>query len=224
MQTAWMQLRIIDHCRLNPFSEFFLDDLAFQPRLLPSAMKAFGFTFSVIFLLLAGISASQAEHIEVESAYYGTLDRSKNVSRRVQRFADYGEPFRVSNDTLRMDPVPGRKKTLVVVYRVEGRRISDSAQEGDVFYFRGGQYADAGPRYYRRGVRILEAAYGTKGQYANVTRVVQHFAQVRRPFTVSNKTFGIDPYPGAPKRLKLIYFRNGERRTQIYIEGDVVRL
>jgi hypothetical protein len=187
-------------------------------------MKAFGFTFWVMFILLAGISASLAQRIKVESAYYGTLDRSKDVTRQVQRFADYGEPFRVSNDTFRVDPAPGRTKTLVVVYRVEGRRISDHAQEGDVFYFRGGGYADAGPTYYRRGIQILEAAYGTGGRYANVTRIIRNFVQTRRPFTVSNRTFGIDPYPGVTKRLKVVYFKNGARRSQIYVEGDFVRL
>jgi hypothetical protein len=187
-------------------------------------MKAFGGTLSAVCILFAGISAAQAQHIEVESAYYGTPYRSKNVTARVQRFADYGEPFRVSNDTFRTDPAPGERKTLVAIYRVEGRRISDYAQEGDVFYFRGGKYADAGSSYYRRAIRILEAAYGARGQYANVTEIVQRFARVQRPFTVTNQTFGIDPYPGVAKRLKVLYFRNGERRSQIYFEGDVVRL
>jgi hypothetical protein len=187
-------------------------------------MKAFGSTFLVILILLAGISASQAQHIEVESAYYGTPYRSRDVTTRVQRFADYGEPFRVSNDTFRMDPSPGQRKTLVVVYRVEGVRVRDNVQEGDVFYFRGGEYSEAGRENHKRGIRVLEAAYGTRGQYANVTRIVQNFAETGRPFTVSNETFGIDPYPGVTKRLKVLYFRRGERRTQIYVEGDVVRL
>jgi hypothetical protein len=187
-------------------------------------MKAFGCTFSLIFILLAGISASQAQHIEIESAYYGTPYRSRDVTSRVQRFAAYGEPFRVSNDTFRMDPVPGQRKSLVVVYSVEGVRIRDNVEEGDVFYFRGGEYSEAGRENYRHGIRILEAAYGTRGRYANVTRIVQHFADTGRAFTVSNETFGTDPYPGVTKRLKVLYFRRGERRTRIYVEGDVVRL
>jgi len=111
-----------------------------------------------------------------------------------------------------------------VVYRVEGVRVRDNVQEGDVFYFRGGEYSEAGRENHKRGIRVLEAAYGTRGQYANVTRIVQNFAETGRPFTVSNETFGIDPYPGVTKRLKVLYFRRGERRTQIYVEGDFVRL
>jgi hypothetical protein len=193
-------------------------------RLLPSEMKVFGYTLAVIFVLLTAVSPSLAQSINVVSAYYGTSARSRDVTGRVQRFADFGEPFRVSNDTFRMDPVPGQKKTLVVVYNVEGRRITDRVEEGDVFYFRGGGYTDAVPGYYRRGIRILDAAYGTRGQYVNVSRIVQNFVRIRRPFKVSNKTFGIDPYPGVIKRLKVLYLQNGQRRSRIYVEGDVVRL
>jgi len=190
----------------------------------PQKMKVFGHTLAAIFILLAAASPSLAQRINVESAYYGTSARSRDVTGRVQRFADFGEPFRVSNDTFRMDPVPGQRKTLVVVYNVKGRRITDSVEEGDVFYFRAGGYAESGPGYYRRGIRILDAAYGTRGRYADVSRIVQNFVRIRRPFKVSNETFGIDPYPGVIKRLKILYFRNGERRSRVYVEGDVVRL
>jgi hypothetical protein len=159
-------------------------------------MKAFGYIFSVTFILLACISSSLAQRIMVESAYYGAPDRGRDVTAHVQRFADYGEPF----------------------------RVRDSVNEGDVFYFRGGGYADAGPGYYRRGVQILDAAYGTRGRYTNVTRIVQNFVRIQQPFEVSNQTFGIDPYPGVRKRLKVFYSRNGARRSRIYVEGDVVRL
>src|SRR6266446_7182760 len=90
-------------------------------------MKAFGSIFPVTFILLACISSSLAQRIMIESAYYGAPDRGRNVTADVQRFADYGEPFRVSNDTFRMDPAPGQTKRLVVVYGVGGRRIKDAS-------------------------------------------------------------------------------------------------
>jgi hypothetical protein len=187
-------------------------------------MKSFGCTLAVFFILLGGTASSLAQRIVVESAYYGTPDRSRNVARRVQRFADYGEPFRVSNDTFRMDPAPGQRKALTVVYSVGDRRTSDKVQEGSVFYFRGGRYADTGPGYYRRGIQVLNATYGARGRYASVTRAVQNFVRNRQTFTVSNHSLGIDPYPGVKKHLRVVYFRQGVRRIQLYAEGEVVRL
>ena len=106
-------------------------------------MKAFWFPSLVLLFFIFGVINSMGQGIRVESAFYGSHDgRGVDVTRRVQQFADYGEPFRVSSDTLRIDPSPGRAKTLVVVYFVNGRRISETVPEGEVFYFRNGRYAD----------------------------------------------------------------------------------
>ena len=186
-------------------------------------MKLFGYTVSVIFFLLAYSLDASAQRIKVESASYGTVERNRDVTDQVQRFADFGEPFRVSNDTFRMDPAPGQKKTLSVVYTVEGQRTSDRIQEGDVFYFRSGKYADTGSGY--NGIlHVVDATYGARGRYSKVTRIVQSYARKGRPFEVSNQTFGVDPCPGVPKRLKIVYLRGGARRSRICAEGDVVRL
>jgi hypothetical protein len=102
-------------------------------------MKVFWTTSLVLICLLAGAINSIAQGIQVESAYYGSRDGvGVDVTSRVQRFADYGEPFRVGNETLRIDPSPNRPKTLTVVYSVNGRRISETVPEGEVFYFRSG--------------------------------------------------------------------------------------
>ncbi|MBV9643536.1 MAG: hypothetical protein JO334_08185 [Verrucomicrobia bacterium] len=100
-------------------------------------MKASWTPSLVLLITNIGLFCSMGQGIRVESAYYGAPNRiGVDVTRRVQRFADYGEPFRVGNDTLRIDPSPNRPKALVVIYEVKGRRISDSVREGDVFYFR----------------------------------------------------------------------------------------
>ncbi len=163
--------------------------------------------------------------IRVESAYYGSRSGpGVDVTGRVQRFADYGEPFRVSNDTLRIDPAPKRAKTLIVVYYVNGRRISETIPEGEVFYFRNGGYAQGGPGDYRPDIRIVRATYGTKGRYADVTGIVRNRVRDRTPFRVANDTFEVDPYPGKGKRLKIYYLRGGEQRERDYREGDLVRI
>ena len=100
-------------------------------------MKVLWTTSLVLICLLGGAINAISQGIQVESAYYGSRDGvGVDVTSRVQRFADYGEPFRVGNETLRIDPSPNRPKTLTVVYSVNGRRISETVAEGEVFYFR----------------------------------------------------------------------------------------
>jgi hypothetical protein len=94
------------------------------------------------------------QSIRVESAYYGSQDGAgTNVTRTVQRFADYGEPFRVNNDTLSTDPSPNDGNTFVVVYQANGQRISDAVPEGEVFYFRSGRDSDYRREYHKPGIR-----------------------------------------------------------------------
>ena len=106
-------------------------------------MKAYWYPFLVLLFLNSGIFCSMGQGIRVESAYYGKPNSvGIDVTRRVQQFADYGEPFRVGKETLRIDPSPNRPKALVVIYAVNGHRISECVQEGDVFYFRNGEESE----------------------------------------------------------------------------------
>jgi hypothetical protein len=188
-------------------------------------MKVFWIPSLMLLCLLSGAIDSIGQGIRVESAYYGSRGGGGvDVTGRVQRFADYGEPFRVSNDTFRIDPAPRRAKTLTVIYYVDGRRISESAPEGEVFYFRNGGYPPREPDEYRSGIRIIRATYGIKGRYADVTGIVRDRVRDRRPFRVTNETFGVDPYPGKGKRLTIDYVRGGEQREKEYKEGDSVRI
>jgi hypothetical protein len=41
---------------------------------------------------------------------------------------------------------------------------------------------------------------------------------------VSNETFGVDPYQGRQKWLKISYLRGESRRDQEYKEGTEIRL
>jgi hypothetical protein len=176
----------------------------------------------LLLFLNVGVFCSMAQGIRIESAYYGAPKAiGVDVTRRVQRFADYGEPFRVGNDTLRIDRSPNHAKILVVVYNVNGRRISDCVWEGDVFYFRNGEESDSNVE---PAIRIVNALYGARGRYVDVTGLVRQLARAHQSFTVSNETFGVDPYLGQPKSLKISYLRGSTRRNQRYEEGDQVQL
>jgi hypothetical protein len=192
-----------------------------------------------LLIVLALMSSVLAQPIYVESAYYGTRDRGgTDVTRQVQRFARRGEPFRVSNELFGFDPSPAHQKTLVVVYKVGGQRYRTSAEEGDVFHFRGGGYEEEpGPGYgpgpgpgpepgygeHEGRIRIIRAVYGARGRHVDVTRIVRDFGRSGEPFSASNETFGIDPYKGETKHLRITYVQDGERRESRWDEGDLVR-
>lgn len=188
-------------------------------------MKASWSSFLVLVFLNIGVFCSIGQGIRVTSAYYGPPNSvGVDVTRRVQQFADYGEPFRVGRDTLRIDPSPNHRKVLVVIYEANGQRISDSVGEGDVFYFRSGEEADYKLGEHRPAVQIIRALYGAPGHYADVTGIANRLAREAKPFTVSNETFGVDPYPNHRKALKISYLRGKKRYNQQYEEGDRVRL
>ena len=179
----------------------------------------------VLLFLHLGVFCSIGQGIRVTSAYYGSPNHaSVDVTRRVQQFADYGEPFRVGKETLRIDPSPKRRKALVVIYETGGRRISDTVQEGDVFYFKNGEEARGTRGDHRTALRINQALYGARGRYVNVTNRVRELTGGHRAFTVSSKTLGVDPTPGRQKLLKIWYRLGRTIRTQQYVDGDRVKL
>jgi hypothetical protein len=56
----------------------------------------------------------------------------------------------------------------------------------------------------------------------HVTRIVRDFAMSGEPFSASNETFGIDPYKGETRHLRITYVQDGERRESRWDEGDMV--
>ena len=82
-------------------------------------------------------------------------------------------------------------------------------------------YRDEGEEY---GPRIVRAVYSTRGRYVDVTEVVRRFAREGVRFEVSNETFGVDPYKGHGKKLKVVYEEDGGTSEKEYDEGDRVRL
>jgi hypothetical protein len=188
-------------------------------------MKVYWPTSLVLLFANIGVYCSIGQSIRIESAYYGPPKAVVvDVTRRVQRFADYGEPFRVGNDTLSIDLFPNRPKVLVVIYDVNGQRISDRVREGDVFYFRNAGEFDSNLEEHRPAIRIVRALYGVRKHYVDVTHRVRQLTRDRQSFTVSNETFGVDPYPGQQKWLKVSYLRGGVHRNQQYEEGEKVQL
>ena len=84
------------------------------------------------------------------------------------------------------------------------------------------EYRDEGG--YGYGPRIVRAVYGTHGRYVDVTETVRRLVSQGVRFEVSNETFGVDPYKGRGKRLKIIFEEDGRTSEKEYDEGDHVRL
>ena len=73
--------------------------------------------------------------------------------------------------------------------------------------------------------QVVRAVYGAHGRYADVTEIVRHFARTREPFQVSNETFGVDPYRGKRKHLRVTIVRpDGDQLERSWEEGDMARL
>src|ERR1700760_2778575 len=188
-------------------------------------MRASWSLFMIALFLHIGVFCSIGQSIRVASAYYGSPNGTGvDVTRQVQQFADYGEPFRVGNETLRVDPSPNHRKALVVIYEVNGQRISDQVQEGGVFFFRNGAAPGGNLKNHDPAIRISRAMYGARGHYVDVTSRARQLVRDRQPFTVSNETFGIDPFPGQQKLLKITYLSGNTSRTRLYAEGALVNL
>jgi hypothetical protein len=80
-------------------------------------------------------------------------------------------------------------------------------------------------RWHHDDIRIVRAVYGAHDRYADVTEVVRHFARRGEPFRVSNDTFGVDPYRGKTKHLRVTIVRpDGDEVERSWEEGDTVRL
>lgn len=74
-------------------------------------------------------------------------------------------------------------------------------------------------------LRIIQAEYGWAGRYVDVTRQLSRYSngdslQVR----VENGTFGIDPYRGADKEIRVTYEYRGQRLQARVREGDTLYL
>ena len=211
------------------------------------------FPICALWFWLATAGFGLCQEIYVQSAFYGRGGYGIDVTRQVQELADQRGEIYVSNRTFGADPLPGQRKYLTITYSVNGRRITQRVEENQVFRFQvpegppyvGREVPQPYPRWegpgairgrgigrvpdyrdegYEYGPRIVRAVYGTHGRYIDVTEVVRRFAREGVRFEVSNETFGVDPYKGRSKKIKVVYEENGETSEKEYDEGDRVRL
>jgi len=184
---------------------------------------------------------------QILQARYGTASQNVDVTQRLRELARSDREFRVSNDTLGVDPHPYQKKTLRIYARGrDGQTRTFEYQEnqrvdGAMFTgwgggqwgqgrWNGGWEGEHGNRPGRPSASndegeylILEARYGTAQRNVDVTQRLKQLASEDRPFAVSNNTLGVDPHPYQKKTLR-IYARgrDGQTRTFEYQEEQRV--
>jgi hypothetical protein len=85
--------------------------------------------------ILACISQAQ---IHVESAYYGRPGKSEEVTETIRTYVKRGQlSFRVNPISMGRNPNPGKENYFRVEYTLHGRKITGTANDGDVFVFQG---------------------------------------------------------------------------------------
>ncbi len=184
---------------------------------------------------------------QVLQALYGNPERHADVTARLRELAREDRPFRVSNARLGGDPDPLRVKVLRVHARSrDGQWRSFEFTEGsevDARRFTGwpGGAVDAGwgeerlPGSNRDGygpqagwgyLNIVTAGYGTPERQLDVTyRLRGAVRGDRLDVRAANDLAGVDPVPGTPKALWVVYTLGGgpEQRLRVR-EGEVLRL
>lgn len=186
-------------------------------------------------------SVAEAQQFQIVGADYGSGRARADVTMRVRELSRRGAAFQVNNNTLGVDPAPGRTKTLRVrVTDARGQQKTLEYREGSVVNgtmfagwnggpqpgFNGGGrpgWNGGGQPVAQSGFVILGAQYGVPGRNVDVTQRLRQLAASNATFRMGNRTFGVDPAPGMPKTLR-IWARgpNGAPRSFDYPEGSTV--
>lgn len=185
----------------------------------------------LLVLLLASVAGAQ--QLQIVGADYGSGRARADVTMRVRELSRRGAAFQVDNNTLGIDPAPGRTKTLRVrVADARGQEKTIEYREGSVVNSAmfAGWNAGAQPRWNggappvaQSGYVIMGARYGVPGRNVDVTQRLRELASTNATFRMGNRTFGVDPAPGIPKTLR-IWARgpDGAPRAFDYPEGSTV--
>jgi hypothetical protein len=169
--------------------------------------------------------AAAAQGGQLVAAEYGSGGHRIDVTPQVRSFMHDGIlRFDVTDQTFGADPARGHVKQLFIRIR---------HWDGNVEEFRFPEYAhvnlevdpDAGYEWHDRELHIMRAYYGCNGHFVNVTDLLRGMKQGGRLFVVvDNRSMGGDPDPSAPKFLRVLYFRDGQRQQIVVPEHGELRL
>lgn len=198
-------------------------------------------TLFCVVALCASLGAVSASAQSLISATYGSGDRRADVRSRLQSLAQGGKLFvRVNNQSMGVDPAPGRAKDLRIQARDRGGEVRDYMfREGEMVSLELDVRADADRGYRddddrrdrdwdrrdRDGLIIMRAFYGINNQTAEVTGHLQDLVRNNSLLIrVNNETLGVDPAHEHGKVLCVFYRYRGEPRAAIVRETEELKI
>jgi hypothetical protein len=204
----------------------------FRPRFAIFLMMALSL------LLLATVAAQDAGQFVILSAQYGNERNHVDVTNRLKDLARRDRPFRISDESMAVDPDRGHAKTLRVFARgPNGRERMFEFPDGSGFdgaQFRSWGRGDWGNERWNGGWNgrrdndggdylILSAQYGSERRHVDVTNRLKELARQDRVFRLDFRTFGVDPDEGNAKSLR-IFARgpNGQERMFEYWDNSSI--
>ncbi|ART51265.1 hypothetical protein CBP34_05755 [Acidovorax carolinensis] len=182
-----------------------------------------------------GYGNADRDHDAILQATYGTPESRFDVTQRIRQLAQRHQRFQLNNDLFNGDPAPGQRKTLQIhmggyggqpqiLEFAEGSWIDGSRLTGARAdqWDQGGRRNDDG---YGR-VNVQRALYGDGYRQVDITaRLRSQVRDGRLKVPVNNNLAGIDPAPGARKRLTVEFsLGNGPVQQTTAHEGQWLRL
>ena len=189
-------------------------------------------------LLLGTVAARDAGQFVILNAQYGNERNHVDVTNRLKDLARRDRPFRISDESMAVDPDRGHAKTLRVFARgPNGRERMFEFPDGSVFdgaQFRSWGRGDWGDERWNGGWNgrndndageylILTAQYGSERRHVDVTSQLRDLARQDRNFRLDFRTFGVDPDEGNAKSLR-IFARgpNGQEQMFEYWDNSLI--
>lgn len=197
------------------------------------------FLMMALSLLLPAMAAAQdAGQYLILNAQYGNERNHVDVTNRLRDLARRDRPFRISDESMAVDPDRGHAKRLRVFARgPNGQERMFEFPDGSVFdgaQFRSWGRGDWGDESWNGGwsgrtgndagqYLILSAQYGNEQRHVDVTNQLKELARQDRLFRLNYRTFGVDPAEGRSKVLR-IFARgpNGQERMFEYRDNSLI--
>ena len=197
------------------------------------------FSTIVLSLALSSVAAAQdAGQFLILSAQYGSERNHVDVTNRLKDLARRDQPFRITFESMAVDPDHERAKMLRVFARgPNGQERSFDFPDGSAFdgrQFRSWGRGDWGDEHWNGGWQgrtdndagqyvILTAQYGNESRHVDVTNRLKELAKQDRVFRLDYRTFGVDPAEGRSKAL-YIFARgsNGQERMFEFADNSLI--